>query len=501
MNNDVFETMPIPKAYFKMALPVVFGMVISLVYNMVDTWFIAKTQNTSLVAGVSLCAPVFSLMIAFGDIFGLGGSSAISRLFGKKDYDTARRISAFCLLGSIFFGIAVAVLMLLFQTPILHLLGARDDTIAYAGAYYRFLVLGCPAIIFNIVPGNLLRTEGLANDAMIGSVIGAVFNIFLDPIFIFSLHMGAGGAALATILSNLLADCYLVWVVFKKAGHLSMSCREMHISSGHVRDILLIGIPASITNLMQSFAVLLTNRFLLPYGSDKVAALGIALKVNMITMLILVGFAFGAQPLLGYCYGADNRERLKQFLHFDLLVQLLIALVFTAAACIFAPPIIRIFMQDDVIVASGALMLRCLMITAPVIGMILVFTTLFQAAGMALPAFLMSISRQGVLLVLCMLLFFFPVRLHGNSARAGSLRCSHRNSGLPSAAQNQKYCSDAPCVTPSLRCGKPAQTYLLRYYASRCQQPPHRWTWKTLRDPGGRAIFSLYSAATFFAYF
>lgn len=154
MNNDVFETMPVPKAYFKMALPVVFGMVISLVYNMVDTWFIAKTQNTSLVAGVSLCAPVFSLMIAFGDIFGLGGSSAISRLFGKKDYDTARRISAFCLLGSIFFGIAVAVLMLLFQTPILHLLGARDDTIAYAGAYYRFLVLGCPAIIFNIVPGT-----------------------------------------------------------------------------------------------------------------------------------------------------------------------------------------------------------------------------------------------------------------------------------------------------------------------------------------------------------
>ena len=135
---------------------------------------------------------------------------------------------------------------------------------------------------------------------MIGSVIGAVFNIFLDPIFIFSLHMGAGGAALATILSNLLADCYLVWVVFKKAGHLSMSCREMHISSGHVRDILLIGIPASITNLMQSFAVLLTNRFLLPYGSDKVAALGIALKVNMITMLILVGFSFGAQTLLGY---------------------------------------------------------------------------------------------------------------------------------------------------------------------------------------------------------
>ncbi len=183
MNNDVFETMPVPKAYFKMALPVVFGMVISLVYNMVDTWFIAKTQNTSLVAGVSLCAPVFSLMIAFGDIFGLGGSSAISRLFGKKDYDTARRISAFCLLGSIFFGIAVAVLMLLFQTPILHLLGARDDTIAYAGAYYRFLVLGCPAIIFNIVPGNLLRTEGLANDAMIGSVIGAVFNIFFRSHF------------------------------------------------------------------------------------------------------------------------------------------------------------------------------------------------------------------------------------------------------------------------------------------------------------------------------
>lgn len=440
-------------------------------------------------------------MIAFGDIFGLGGSSAISRLFGKKDYDTARRISAFCLLGSIFFGIAVAVLMLLFQTPILLLLGAMDDTIGLAGAYYRFLVLGCPAIIFNIVPGNLLRTEGLANDAMIGSVIGAVFNIFLDPIFIFSLHMGAGGAALATILSNLLADCYLVWVVFKRQGICRCPAAKCIFHPGHVRDILLIGIPASITNLMQSFAVLLTNRFLLPYGSDKVAALGIALKVNMITMLILVGFAFGAQPLLGYCYGADNRERLKQFLHFDLLVQLLIALVFTAAACIFAPAHHPHLQRMTSSWSPGALMLRCLMITAPVIGMILVFTTLFQAAGMALPAFLMSISRQGVLLVLCMLLFSSLFGYMGILLARQSPMFSPEFWASFCCA-DQKYCSDAPCVTPAvrhvplprgkcisamypfrfslsgtllrLRCGKSAQTYLLRYCASRCQQPPHR---------------------------
>ena len=164
----------------------------------------------------------------------------------------------------------------------------------------------------------------------------------------------------------------------------------------------MIGFPASITNLMQSFAMTLTNRFLLPYGTENVAALGIALKVNMIVMLIMVGFAFGAQPLLGYNYGANNRERLRGILKFDILVELVFSVVMTVLFLTAAPHIIRIFMTDDGVVQAGGTILRCMVVTMPLMGIILVCTTLFQAAGKAMPAFLLSISRQGVALLICM---------------------------------------------------------------------------------------------------
>ena len=198
--------------------------------------------------------------------------------------------------------------MLVFRQPILMLLGARADTMASATAYYRYLALGAPAIIFTLVPSNILRTEGLATAAMVGSVTGALVNIVLDPIFILLLGMGAGGAALATVLSNVVSAVLFMILLCKKSRNLSLHLRECSVYGTELREILLIGFPASITNLMQSFAMTLTNRFLLPYGTQQVAALGIALKVNMIVMLIMVGFAFGAQPLLGYNYGARETE-------------------------------------------------------------------------------------------------------------------------------------------------------------------------------------------------
>ena len=402
MEQELFARAPIPRAYFKMALPVVLSMLVSLVYNMVDTWFIAQTQNTALVAGVSLCAPMFTLMVAMGDIFGLGGSSLISRLLGQGEEKRVRHVSAFCSYGAIVWGVLVGALMLIFRQPILHLLGASSDTMDSAMAYYSYLALGAPAIIFTLVPSNILRTEGMAVASMVGSITGALVNMILDPIFIFGLNMGAGGAALATVLSNVVSAVLLVVLLVAKSQRLSMRLRDCPVQGTELREILVIGVPASITNLMQSFAMTLTNRFLLPYGTENVAALGIALKVNMIVMLIMVGFAFGAQPLLGYNYGANNRERLRGILKFDVLVQLVFSVVMTVVFLIFAPQIIRIFMSDGGVIQAGSRILRCMVITMPMMGIILVCTTLFQAAGKAMPAFLLSISRQGVALLLCM---------------------------------------------------------------------------------------------------
>lgn len=402
MEQELFARAPIPRAYFKMALPVVLSMLVSLVYNMVDTWFIAQTQNTALVAGVSLCAPMFTLMVAMGDIFGLGGSSLISRLLGQGEEKRVRHVSAFCSYGAIVWGVLVGALMLIFRQPILRLLGASSDTMDSAMAYYSYLALGAPAIIFTLVPSNILRTEGMAVASMVGSITGAVVNIILDPIFIFGLNMGAGGAALATVLSNVVSAVLFIVLLVTKSQRLSMRLRDCSVQGTELREILVIGVPASITNLMQSFAMTLTNRFLLPYGTENVAALGIALKVNMIVMLIMVGFAFGAQPLLGYNYGANNRERLRGILKFDVLVQMVFSVVMTVVFLIFAPQIIRIFMSDGGVIQAGSRILRCMVITMPLMGIILVCTTLFQAAGKAMPAFLLSISRQGVALLICM---------------------------------------------------------------------------------------------------
>lgn len=410
MTDDLFERAPVPRAYFKLALPVVFSMVISLVYNMVDTFFIARTQNTSIVAGVSLCAPVFTLMIALGDIFGLGGSSVISRLFGQKKDGEGKKVSGFCFYAAILCGAAVSVSMLLFRTPILHLLGAGKDTWEYASQYYTYMALGAPAVILSLTPGNLMRTEGLAVEAMIGTVVGSVVNIILDPVFIFGLGMGAGGAAIATVLGNLVTDIILVCFVLKKSRKLTLS---IHISGVKKQDLLAvfaIGIPASVTNLMQSLGMALMNRYLVQYGTDKVAAMGIAMKVNMIVMLIMVGFAFGAQPLIGYNYGAENRERLRKIIRFDLCVELVFSVVCAGLLALCAPQIMGIFMKDVGIIASGSLMLRCLLVSMPCAGVILVFTTVFQAAGKALPALVLSVSRQGVVFALCI---FILSRLAG----------------------------------------------------------------------------------------
>lgn len=397
MENELFEKAPVHKAYFNMALPLVFSMVISLVYNMVDTFFIARTGNTNLVAGVSLGAPMFTAMIALGDIFGLGGSSVIARLFGQRKDEDAKRISAFCFYGAIICGVIVTILLLIFRAPMLHLLGADEATYQYASQYYTYLVLGSTFIIVSFTPNNQLRSEGFAKASMTGSVLGAVVNIILDPVFISVLGMGAGGAAIATIIGNIATDVYYVWVYLKKSKKLSIHPKYMHINREEFLKILEIGIPASITNFMQSFAVTITNRSLLVYGNQKVAAMGIVMKVNMIAALILVGFAFGCQPLVGYNYGAKNKKRLKEILAFCYKFECATAVVLAVILSAGARPILRMFMDRAEIVDSGVLMLRLQQAGMVFMAVVLVTTCVFQSAGKAMGAFLLSVSRQGVI--------------------------------------------------------------------------------------------------------
>ena len=396
MENDLFERTPIARAYLKLSLPVVFSGVLTLVYNMVDMYFIAKTGDTDLVAGVALCAPMFTLLIALGDIMGLGGSSVISRLLGQGKKDDGRRLSVFFLDGSFILGVFMACLFLIFRNPILALLGADAATLPHASAYYFWIALGSPFVILALSPTNLLRTEGAATASMIGSVLGSITNIILDPVFIFGLNMGAGGAAAATVIGNIVSDCFFVWYIIRKSSLLAFKVKNFHISSQEVKNVLGIGIPSSITNIMQSIGVIVLNHALLAYGNESVAAMGIVSKVTMIVIMVMVGFSFGGQPLYGYLYGAKLNKRFRGVLKFAISLIVGLAAAMSVVIAVFAPAFISFFMKDPSIISMGSTMLRIVLIGMPFIGLTMVITCVFQSCGKALPALVLSAGRQGI---------------------------------------------------------------------------------------------------------
>ncbi|MCR4757747.1 MAG: MATE family efflux transporter [Butyrivibrio sp.] len=413
MQNDLFEKEAIPKAYMKMALPVVMGMVVTLVYNLVDTYFIALTGNTNLIAGISLCAPLFTLLLAIGDIFGIGGSSVISRILGAHDTDDARKKSVLCFYSAIITGLVFTVIMLAFKKQILMVLGSTAQTYTYADQYYSWLILGSTFVIFSLVPSNLLRAEGMSLQSMIGSIVGTVVNIILDPIFIFGLGLGAAGAAIATVIGYIVTCIFFVVIIVKKSNVLSMDFRQFSIDAVSFGSILAIGLPSSITNLMQTVGITLTNRFLQPYGDDNIAIMGIVLKIVNIALLVIVGLAFGGQPLIGYNYGAGLKDRLKKILGFGMAVTGGTGIVFLILLSVVANGLISRFLADPEMIKMGVTMLRMQLLGMPLMGVCLIVICSFQATGKATGAFVLSACRQGIVFLPVMIVLSLMIGLNG----------------------------------------------------------------------------------------
>ncbi|WP_304584333.1 MATE family efflux transporter [Acutalibacter muris] len=395
--STVFDTEHLVRTYFAQALPVVFSMIISLIYNLADTYFVARTGSTLIVAGVSVCAPVFTVLMAFGNVYAQGGSSLISRLMGKNDQGSVRRVSSFCFYLAIATGLVLAVPMLIFQGPILRLLGASPEVMPYAREYYLVLAAGAPAVILPFIHSNLLRCEGASTLSMLGNVGGSVINIILDPIFIQVLGMGAAGAAIATVIGNLASDLFFLAIVLGKSRHLSVAPRDWRVSAGELRQIFSVGITAAVTNIASSVCVVVTNQFLKGYGDEKIAAWGIASKVAMIAQMVLIGLAFGGVPLFGYLYGGRDFKKLKKLISFCTAFISCYGLLMALIIILLARPLTLVFMDDPGVVRDSALMLRWQVSGSAFAGIVLLFTCLFQATGKAGPALALSLSRQGLL--------------------------------------------------------------------------------------------------------
>ena len=400
----IFDTDRLIPSYFKLALPVVFGMVVTLVYNIADTYFIAQSNNELLVAGVSLCAPLFTALMAIGNIFGQGGNSLLSRMLGKHEYDGAGRVSAFCFYAAIVIGAIIAAPLILFRHPILMMMGASADTEPYAEAYYTVIAGGAPIVILSFIHTNLIRSEGKSTLSMISSISGSLLNIVLDPIFITVLGWGAAGAALATLCGYTLTSGLCLFFVRRKSDVLSVAPRKAHVSRPELSQILSVGLTAAITNIATSVCVIFTNRFLQTFGDDKIAALGIASKTLMVVQLILVGFSFGGVPLFGYLYGAQERAKLKQLLRFCLLFLCSLAAFESIIVFALAPQLIGAFIDNAEIIRSGAEMLRWHVTGMAFSAVVLLYTCLFQASGKAPQALALSLSRQGVLFIVVFLI-------------------------------------------------------------------------------------------------
>lgn len=417
--DSLFDTKHLYRSYFKMAFPVVLGLVVTLIYNLADTFFIAQTNDTNLIAGVTLCSPVFTALMAFGNIYGQGGSSLISRMLGKQDADGVKRVSSFCFYIAMVTGVVLAIVMSVFHKPILSLLGADADTLPHAFDYYIVLVLCAPIMVLSFIHSSLVRCEGMSTESMIGTVIGAVVNIILDPILISAFGMGAMGAAIATVIGYLCSVLYFLWLLHKKSRCLSVNPAQCRVEGDELRQILGVGVTAALSNLMQSLCVIVMNQFLLPYGNDKIAAMGIVLKINMIAQLVLTGFAFGGVPLFGYLYGAGKRSDMKKLVRFCICFLSVFSLVLTAILCLFAAPLMSVFLKDAAMIAAGAEMLRWQAVSTVFAGIVLLLTVLFQSTGKVAPSFVLSISRQGVAfvaaLLVCVKLFAYNGVLMGQA--------------------------------------------------------------------------------------
>lgn len=399
LEKDWMGTMKVSKAVAKMAIPSVISSLVTVVYNMADTFFVGQTGDALQVAAVSLTNPIFILFMAFANMFGMGGSAAASMALGQKNEKRVRQVSAFVTYASLIVGVLFAVILLVFTSPILSLFGADAQTYEYARGYTVYVAVGAPFIIWSAAVSFVVRAEGASREAMIGSMIGTIANIVLDPIFISGFGMGAAGAAIATTIGNLMASAYYLWYFLRRSKVMSLRPKDFTCREGILKGVCSTGLPTAIFSALMSVSTIVLNQILVAYGNDPVAAIGIVFKANMFITFLQMGLANGIQPLLGYSYGAGSMKRFQEVERFTKKCCVIVGVAATVLFFVAREPIIRLFISDNDVVRYGVEMLVAYMVSGPFIGILFVNMNCMQSVEHALPATILSVMRQGVLLI------------------------------------------------------------------------------------------------------
>lgn len=402
-------TEPIPRLICKMAVPTIISMLVSTFYNMVDTIFVGKL-NTQSTGAVGVAFSVMALLQAIGFFFGHGSGNYISRAMGAREYDKAERMAATGFYSSLSAGVVIAVIGVIFVSPISVFLGSTPTILPYTNAYLRVIFIGAPFILGSFVLNNQMRFQGNASSAMVGIVIGAVLNIILDPILIFIFKMGISGAAIATVISQAVSFFILLFMNIKQAA-IKVSIKNVSFKGYYYGQMFRGGIPSLCRQGIGSVATICLNTAAGNYGGvvadAAIAAMGVVSRITMFANSALIGFGQGFQPVCGTNYGAGKYGRVREAFWFCVKVGTLVLVGIAIIGFVSAEPLIQLFRDDADVVKIGSLAIRFQFIVMPTLAWTILCNMLLQTIGLAFKASVVASARQGLFFI--PLIFILPV--------------------------------------------------------------------------------------------
>lgn len=387
----------VSKAILKLSIPMVMGMMIQVLYNLVDTYFIGMLNDANQLAAANISLPVFMMLMAIAGIVGSGSSSYISRCLGNQDYEEANKTISIATGILVIMSIIVMIAGIFMSPNIAKGLGANEATFNYTYKYIFIMFIGAIPVMCSYALGQLLRSEGNIMQSVIGLTLGTVVNIVLDPVFIFGLKMEITGAAIATIIGQTSTLLYFMYAFLKGKTTLKINLKKFKYDKNIFKEIFTIGVPASLNQMLMGVATVIVNNIAVGYGTLTVAGMGVAMKIMTIGTFVFMGFSAGCQPLVGYNYGCNNIPRVKEIIKKGIIITSIIGLSLALIFGVFANSLIGLFTSEPEVINKGAIILRALIISLPFVGGQMISTTSAQSMGKVVVAFILSISRQGLL--------------------------------------------------------------------------------------------------------
>ena len=412
--TEIFESKSVPAAVAAMAVPTMLSQVITLIYNLADTFFVGHTGDPAQVAALTLVFPVFMLLTGIGNLFGIGANSCISRSLGVGDQEGARRVCAFAFWG----GLSVTALMLLalgiMLEPILYTMGASAMTIGPTKEYILWVMLvgGLPTEC-SLLLAHMLRGEGSAREASAGMMLGGILNMILDPLFIFGLHMGVSGAGFATMLSNVACLCFYGFVLYRNRDNTVVSLHPGRFRLRGNGEVLLVGLPAAMVIALGSSANILLTRLMAAYSDLAVASYGITQKFGTVAMNLSIGLTQGIMPLIGYNYAARNFPRVRAVARCSFVILICFVLLIFGICQLMPERLMRLFVTDQDTVALGSRFLVRWSFAIPGMATVFLISSIFQAMGRWKRSLMLNVLRQGVIFMPALLIMDSVFGMYG----------------------------------------------------------------------------------------